>query len=52
MREDDIEEQLNEAFHIVCQSKEKDKDSGYLESDYLKELLMGMGFKFSEEVAD
>ena len=52
MREDDIEEQLSEAFHIVAQHKEKDKESGYLESDFLKELLMTMGYKWGEEQSD
>lgn len=52
MREDDIEEQLNEAFHIVAQHKEKDKESGYFESDFLKEMLMTMGYKWGEEQAD
>ena len=47
MREDDIEEQLNEAFKIVSDNKEKDKDSGFLESDFLKELFMTMGYKWS-----
>ena len=32
MREDDIEEQLFEAFKIVSDHKEKDKDSGNLDS--------------------
>jgi calmodulin len=52
MREDDIEEQLSEAFHIISEHKEKDKESGYLESDFLKELLMTMGYKWGEEQTD
>lgn len=32
MREDDIEEQLNEAFKIISDHKEKDKDSGFIDS--------------------
>jgi hypothetical protein len=30
MREDDIEEQLHEAFRIVSDHKEREKESGYL----------------------
>lgn len=30
MREDDVEEQLREAFKIVAQHKEKDRESGEL----------------------
>lgn len=52
LREEDIEEQLVEAFKIVSDNKEKDKDSGYLESDFLKELLMTMGYKWGEEQTD
>jgi calmodulin len=52
MREDDIEEQLSEAFRIVGEHKEKDKEAGFLESDFLKELLMTMGYKWGEEQAD
>ena len=52
MREDDVEEQLTEAFRIISDHKEKDKDSGYLESDFLKEFLMTMGYKWGEEQTD
>ena len=46
MREDDVEEQLAEAFKIVSEQKEKDKESGFLESDFLKEMFMTMGYKW------
>jgi hypothetical protein len=43
---------LGEAFRIVSEHKEKDKESGFLESDFLKELLMTMGYKWGEDQAD
>lgn len=52
MREDDIEEQLIEAFKIISEHKEKDKESGFFESDFLKEFLMTMGYKWGEEQSD
>ena len=52
MREDDVEEQLLEAFKIVSDHKEKDKDSGNLDSEFFKELLMTMGYKWGEDQAD
>ena len=47
-----MEEQLQEAFRIVASYKEKDKESGFFESDFLKEFLMTMGYKWGEEQAD
>ena len=52
MREDDVEEQLSEAFRIVADQKEKDKESGFFEGDFLKEYLMTMGYKWGEEQTD
>ena len=52
MREDDIEEQLLESFKIVSSHKEKDKDSGNIDSEFFKELLMTMGYKWGEDQAD
>lgn len=47
MREEDIEEQLHEAFNIVLDGK---KDA--IESDDFKEYLMTMGYKWPEDQAD
>ena len=52
MREDDAEEQLHEAFKIVSSHKEKDQDSGNIDSEFVKELLMTMGYKWGEDQAD
>lgn len=47
LREEDMEEQLAEAFRIVDQ-----KNQGYVESEPFKELLMTNGLKWSEDQAD
>ena len=52
MREDDVEEQLHEALKIVSNHKEKDKESGNIDSEFFKELLMTMGYKWGEDQAD
>ncbi len=52
MREDDVEEQLNQAFRIVSDHKETEKDSGFLDSQFFKELLMTFGNKWGEELSD
>ena len=52
MREDDVEQQLTEAFRIISSHKETDKESGFLQSDFLKEFLMTMGYKWGEDQAD
>ena len=48
MREEDIEEQLHEAFNIVLDGKKE----GGMESDDFKEYLMTMGYKWPEDTAD
>ena len=48
MREEDIEEQLHEAFNIVMDGKKE----GGIESDDFKEYLMTMGYKWPEDMAD
>ena len=52
MREDDVQEQLTQAFRIISDHKETDKESGFLQSDFLKEFLMTMGYKWGEDQAD
>ena len=47
LREEDVEEQLTEAFRIV-----DEKGQGFLESDEFKEYLMVTGYKWGEDQAD
>jgi len=47
LREEDMEEQLTEAFRIVDQ-----KNQGFIESEPFKELLMTNGLRWSEDQAD
>ena len=47
LRQEDVEEQLTEAFRILDH-----KNQGFLESEDFKELLMTMGYKWGEEQAD
>nr|CAI39160.1 calmodulin 7-1 [Paramecium tetraurelia] len=46
-REQDREEQLIEAFKSVDL-----ENTGYIQSEYFKELLMTMGYRFTEDEAD
>jgi calmodulin len=47
LREEDLEEQITEAFRII--DKEK---LGSIESEYFKEMLMTNGYKWPEDKAD
>ena len=47
LKDEILEEQLQESFRIV-----DDKNEGFIDSEYFKELLMTMGYKWTEEQAD
>lgn len=47
LREEDMEEQLTEAFRIVDV-----KNQGFIESEAFKELLMTNGLKWTEDQSD
>ena len=54
MRESDKEEQIMQGIKLITKAfRIIDKeDTGYIETEPFKEMLMNMGYKWSEEQAD